>query len=167
MSDDAREKLRDYASTLLEFAGPPPLRLDLRRPMTDGDRAALRALGVASAFAVLTAENPGGEHAEEEAAPPDAQREEARNQRRTARLLDHLGRIGAPALRVDSVAATGGFRERCVATPATQAERVELARRFDQVALFWYDGGQFWLLPATVDAKPRVLPDDTPGKEKD
>ena len=143
MSDDAREKLRDYASTLLEFAGPPPLRLDLRRPVAGRDRAALQALGVSGAFAVLTAENPGGDHAEDEPASWKAQREETRNRRRTARLLDHLEEIGSPALPVDSVAADGGHRERCVATPASRAEGVELARRFAQVALLWYDGERF------------------------
>jgi len=26
------------------------------------------------------------------------------------------------------------------------------------VALFWYDGARFWLLPANADAAPHALP---------
>jgi hypothetical protein len=160
MSNDDTEKLGEYAETILEFTGPgpDPIRIDLRRPLTAADRAAVVRLGLDGPFAVLTAENPGGEHADEAPTPEAAQARAASNHRRTARLLDHLEQVGARAVPVDGVAPGGDHRERCVATPLGLGEAVALASRFDQVALFWYDGARFWLLPANADAAPHALP---------
>jgi hypothetical protein len=38
-------------------------------------------------------------------------------------------------------------------------DAVALARELAQLALFWYDGKRFWLLPAEADDAPRTLPD--------
>ena len=155
---EAAEKLDDYRATILEFQGPPPFRVDLRRPVSASQRAALARVGLVEPFAVLTAENPCGEHADDAPTAAVADAQEARNQRRTARLLDHLERVGAPAVRVDGVAPGGDHRERCVATPADRAAGVTLAKRFEQIALFWFDGRRFWLLPAEADGEPSALP---------
>jgi len=37
------------------------------------------------------------------------------------------------------------------------SERLARAR-FEQSAIFWFDGGAFWLVGALVDAKARQLP---------
>jgi len=34
---------------------------------------------------------------------------------------------------------------------------VAIARRFDQSAIFWFDGGSFWLVGALVDARARPI----------
>jgi hypothetical protein len=155
---EAAEKLDDYRETILEFQGPPPFRVDLRRPVSATERAALARVGLVEPFAVLTAENPCGEHADDAPTAAVADARESRNQRRTARLLDHLEQVGAPAVRVDGVAPGGDHRERCVATPADRAAGVALAKRFEQIALFWFDGRRFWLLPAESDGEPQALP---------
>jgi len=155
---EAAEKLDDYRETILEFQGPPPFRVDLRRPVSATERAALARVGLVEPFAVLTAENPCGEHADDAPTAAVADARESRNQRRTARLLDHLEQVGAPAVRVDGVAPGGDYRERCVATPADRAAGVALAKRFEQIALFWFDGRRFWLLPAESDGEPQALP---------
>jgi hypothetical protein len=39
-----------------------------------------------------------------------------------------------------------------------QKEAIELARDLEQVAIFWFDGKQFWILGAIVEADPLMLP---------
>lgn len=43
-------------------------------------------------------------------------------------------------------------------SPSLSAVLLAPARRFDQSAIFWFDGGRFWLLGALVDAKARRIP---------
>ena len=83
MPDDdktADDKWAQYPCTILEFAPPDRLRIDLRRPLGAPERATLAALGLDRPFAVLTAENPMGENAEDE--PTETQ--EAATERRNA-----------------------------------------------------------------------------------
>ena len=42
-------------------------------------------------------------------------------------------------------------------------EAVALARRFGQLALFWYDGWAFWLLPALAEKTVQRLPTSRRG----
>lgn len=152
------EKWDAYANTVLEFDGRAALRIDLRRPLAPEDRRGLAMIGLDGPFAVLTAENPCGEHTEDARTEGEERRREERNERRTSRLVAELISANLAYRRVDGVAAEGGYRERCVAVPLPRDEAVELARRFEQLALFWFDGDAFWLLPAEADAAPRRLP---------
>jgi hypothetical protein len=158
--DQADEKWRAYPDTILEFGSPPapPLRIDLRERLGDDARSRLAALGLATAFGVFTAENPAGENAEDEATPDEEAREERRNVHREGRLERELRERGAPFVRVDGVSPDGSYREHCVATLVARDEAVALARRFEQLALFWYDGSAFWLLPALAEKAPQRLP---------
>jgi hypothetical protein len=40
--------------------------------------------------------------------------------------------------------------------PREQA--LDLARELQQVAIFWFDGQRFWILGATVETDPLMLP---------
>jgi hypothetical protein len=162
MSGDrtADEKWSRYAQTVLEFYAAPPASVDLRRPVGGDERAALLRVGLAGEFAVLTAENPAGQHAEDASAPGEAARAEARNARRTRTLVAELDRLGVPYVRVDGVSPDGAYRERCVAALAPRGDAVALARDYAQLALFWFDGSRFWLLPADADKTPEPLPLD-------
>jgi hypothetical protein len=162
-SDDVIEEKTDekwgsYGETVLEFPGPPALRIDLRRPLDDVAREAVRRLGLHGTFAVLTAENPAGQNPEDAPSKDAAEQREARNERRTSRLEQALAEAGVSFVAVDGSAPDGSYRERCVAAPMPRREAVELARRLDQLALFWFDGRDFWLLPAEADAEPERLP---------
>jgi hypothetical protein len=64
----------------------------------------------------------------------------------------------APALRVDGVSPDGAHRERSVAVRLPKADVVALGRRYQQSAVFWFDGGAFWLLGAEAAAEPQRLP---------
>jgi hypothetical protein len=152
------EKWREYPCTVLEFYGPPPGRVDLRRPLGDAERAFLATIGVEAPFAVLTAENPGGENAEDAPTEGAERAREARNERRVSALERELESSGIPFALVDGAAPDGDYRERCVAVALPRAAATALAERLRQLALFWYDGRDFWLLPAEADQEPERLP---------
>lgn len=154
--DDA--KWDAYPNTILEFHDAASTRIDLRRPLGDVDRERLKALGLARPFAVFTAENPCGENVEDEPTEREAERLAARNARRLSRLETDLNERGAPFVLVDGVAPDGSYRERCVAVLTSRADATRTAERFEQLALFWYDGRDFWLLAARLDEPPRRLP---------
>lgn len=152
------EKWRAYPNTILEFAGRPPLRLDLRERVTDDTRAALAALGLATAFGVFTAENPAGENAEDAPTERAEERRERANDRRISQLERELDARGVAYVPVDGVSPDGRYREHCIATLTTRDDAVALARRYAQLALFWFDGEAFWLLPALASKRATRLP---------
>jgi len=61
-------------------------------------------------------------------------------------------------VRVDGVSPDGSHREHSVALLVDRDDAVHLAREFDQLAIFWYDGDEFWLYPALLDRTPLRLP---------
>jgi hypothetical protein len=156
--DDAR--YHDYPNTILEFFpdGAPPLRVDLRKPLDDATRGAVARLCVGTAFAIFTAENPDGHNAEDEPTPAAEAARERENGRRQRVLEDALRETGVPWLRVDGMAPTGEYREHCVAVAIPRDDAAALAGRLRQLALFWYDGARFWLLPAKASEEPVRLP---------
>jgi hypothetical protein len=158
MSEHADEKWGAYADTVLEFLGPPVLRIDLRDPVRDEGRAALAALGLERPFAVFTAENPDGANAEDAPAPAVEERKARENERRQSALERALVEAAIPFALVDGVAPDGSYREHCVAAVMPREAAAALAERLRQLALFWWDGGSFWLLPGKADEEPERLP---------
>lgn len=155
---DADAKLDAYHHTLLHFPGPPPLVVDLRAPVPPDAVAALRALGLDGSFAVLTAENPEGENAEDEDSPREEARAERENARRTRTLAAALDGAGVRWVPVTGTAPDGAYPERCAAVRMGRDEARRLAVAERQLALFWWDGAAFWLLPAAADGAPERLP---------
>jgi len=158
--DTIEEKWRAYHHTVLELADDerPCLRIDLRHPDPEALGARLAALGLTPLVATLTAENPFGANAEDAATERQEARQEARNDDGHATLLAELREAGVPFARVDGVAPDGEYRERCVAVPLGRGEGRALARRFGQLAFFWFDGLQIWLEPGVADHAAEVLP---------
>ena len=154
---DEDEKYSRYRQTVLEFCGDGP-RIDLRRPVDDAARRALAARGLGDGFAVLTAENPHGMNEEDAPSGMEERARERANDRRAATLMDELKGAGLHYARVDGVAPAGDYRERCVAVAGDRATGTALALQWRQLALFWYDGSTFWLLPAEADQEPQRLP---------
>ncbi len=156
--DDA--PYHDYPDTILEFfAGDgDPLRVDLRRPLDDAARRAITQLGLGDGFAIFTAENPDGANAEDAPTSAAEAARERENARRQRALEDALRERGVAWLRVDGVAPTGDYREHCVAVAIARDDAAALAERLRQLALFWYDGTTFWLLPAKADEDAMQLP---------
>lgn len=158
MTDRQREideKWSLYPVTVLEFRDPPS-RIDLREPIDNATRRLLREIGLDRAFAVVTGENPGGEHADDE---PTASRErECDNATRSSALEDELTRERIFFIPVDGVSPAGDHRERGVAAILGREAGIELARRYKQLAMFWFDGQTFWLFGAIADKPPEMLP---------
>jgi hypothetical protein len=134
VSDDheAEESYREYPETLLAFEGGPTL--DLRRALTGRERDLVARLGLGATFAVLTAENPGGDEPDDLSSGERDDRERE-NVRRVLRLEEALTLARVPFRRVTS----------------RSPDR-------DQLALFWYDGERFWLWPGEAEGAPEPLP---------
>lgn len=152
------EKWAQYPSTILEFAPPDRLRIDLRKPLGAPERATLAALGLDRPFAVLTAENPFGENAEDEPTAAQEAETERKNAARRAELEAELRKSTVTFQPCDGVAADGDYREHGVAVVLPRDQAVMLARRFGQLAIFWFDGRAFMLIGAVARKAPEKLP---------
>jgi Protein of unknown function (DUF3293) len=152
------EKWAQYPCTILEFAPPARLRIDLRRPLGAAERATLAALGLDRPFAVLTAENPLGENAEDKPTAAQEAATERRNADRRAELEAELRRAGVEFQPCDGVAPDGDYREQGVAVVLPKEQAVMLARRFGQLAIFWFDGRAFSLVGAVARNPTEKLP---------
>jgi hypothetical protein len=161
MPDDQKrneEKWAQYPCTILEFATPDRLRIDLREPLGATERATLAALGLDRPFAVLTAENPLGENAEDKPTATQEAATERRNASRRAELEAELRKSGVAFQPCDGVAPDGEYREQGVAVVLPREQAVMLARRFGQLAIFWFDGRNFSLVGAVARNPSEKLP---------
>lgn len=152
------QKWMAYPDTVLQFGTPGTPSLDLRKAVGDAERALLRRVGLTEAFAVMTAENPCGENAEDEPTYADEAAKQRENAGRRNRLERELDAAGLSFVPVDGVAPGGGYREHGVAVMMPRAEAVALARRLRQLAIFWFDGSTFWLVGAVADRPAERLP---------
>lgn len=153
---DRRKRAR-YAATILELGGGDGIDVDLRQPADSLDIPRIRAVVGASAFTVITAENPRGEA-----------RTDRENAAATEELRGLLGRLGRP-----SVPAAGrdpdphsGHREEGFAVPGPLEPILEIARRFQQDAVFHFDGARFLLVDAS-DGQITPLPPPLDTREED
>ena len=135
-----------YGETILTFPGAA-LSVDLRRPVGERERAELRRLGLTGTFSVITACNPLGQVLE-----PSA------NRRLTAQLEAVVARVWAGALRADGIAPDRSHGEAGWALPGPIEPARELAARFFQRALFWYDGDRFHIVPVLAAGPILSLP---------
>lgn len=135
---DRRKRAR-YAATILELGegNGDPVEVDLRRPARHHDPARIRTAAGASAFTVITAENPGGRvtSAAENAAATTGLR----------RLLEREGLHFVPAAGRDP---DSDHREEGFAVAGPLDPMLALARRLGQDAVFRYDGVAFLLVDA-------------------
>ena len=141
-----------YLTAVLEFQTAPLLALDLARPIDAGVHAVLHAGPVAVPFAILTAENPRGQPATD-----------GDNCLQRGALDAHLAGEHLSSMQVDGCSPDRRHREVGVAVHLPFEAAKALARRFDQSAIYWYDGRRVWLVPVLVNGEPRVLPVGTPN----
>ena len=136
-----------YPETILHFSVEPPLSIDLRAMVTDAGLAGLRRIGLAEPFAVITAFDPRGENLSAE-----------ENDQLARRLDARLREMNLKFTRVDACSPDGGHCECSVAVNLPMEAAVRLGAEFGQVALFWFDGAQFWILGALLPTGPIRLP---------
>ncbi len=132
-----------YARTILRVHGDPPIDVDLACPVSPATRDALRARGLDGSFGVMTPGNPYGR-------PAAA----ADNVARMARFLAALDAGGKRYIRVDGRSPDARHVEMGVALAWSQADVVALARKWEQSAIYWWDGDAFWVIGALTCSQP-------------
>ncbi len=135
-----------YPDTLLNFP-EADLTVDLRREISPHTRTALARLGLECPFAVVTACNPLGRPIGESS-----------NLRLTAVLSAVVGWRYPTARPAHGAAASGTHREPGWALPVSLPEARNLAARFFQRGIFWFDGDRFYIEPVLAPGPAVSLP---------
>jgi len=141
------EKWGSYPETVLIFAGEPEVMVDLREEVPQATRKGLASLGLDGPFSVLTAFNPRGVNigAEE-------------NARRMEELESELRSSGDHFVRLDACSPDKSHCECSVALKGSPDRALDMASRWEQIAIFWWDGSRFWIIGAISDGAPFPLP---------
>ena len=135
-----------YAETVLVFAGPGEFEIDLSFPVPPAAHRDLAARGLDRPFGLVTPCNPRGR--------PSSPGE---NEARLVRFLAELDLTGARYVRVDGSSPDRRYVERGVALSWPQGEIVALAKRWEQSAIYWWDGTRFWVVGALTETAPWPL----------
>ncbi len=131
------ERWGSYPETVCYFQGDMEVMVDLRVEIGPQTRKGFGALGLGETFGVLTAYNPNG-----------VDRPDEENKRRAAQLEAELRRVGYRFVPVDCCSPDRQHCECSVAVIAPRETVLHMARRFEQLAIFWYDGRSFSLVGA-------------------
>ncbi len=108
--------------------------MDLRERVAPATRDALAAMGLEGEFGVLTAFNPRGIDL-----PADE------NTRRMSQLESELTSLGDEFVRVDACSPDRLHCECSVALKGDRDRAIDIAKRWEQLAIFWWDGSRFWI----------------------
>lgn len=138
-------KWGSYPETLLVFPTEPEIVIDLRMEVSLAVRESLAAIGLDRPFGIVTAFNPRG----------DALRAEE-NTQRMKDLENELNVGGHQFTRVDGCSIERTHCERSVAAKMKREDVVALARKYEQLAIFWWDGEQFWIDGALIDGSEKL-----------
>jgi len=140
------ERWSSYPETVLYFSGDSEVMVDLRVEVSPAIRRGLAALGL-NQFAVLTAFNPRGVDIGED-----------ENNRRMKELEAELASSGDSFVRVDACSPDRSHCECSVALSAEFDRAIDIAKRWEQIAIFWFDGQSFWIYGAIEPIEPVRLP---------
>lgn len=140
-----KTKWGSYPETLLVFPVEPEVVIDLREEVSPETREALAAIGLDQPFGVVTAFNPRGE-----VLSPDE------NAKRMRDFEFQLDVAGHKFLDVDGCSTDRAHCERSVALSIERQEVIEIAKKWDQVAIFWWDGETFWIDGAVVEGSEKL-----------
>lgn len=136
-----------YAETVLIFGGEDRFEIDLRELLTDAARAHFRNRGFRQTFAILTAHDPfGREHTPEE------------NSALQAKLESELTAREIHFVRVDACSTDREHCECSLAIDVDQDQAVAIAVEYEQMAIFWFDAMDMWLVGGIVKSDPVRLP---------
>lgn len=143
------EALSSYSETVLIFAGEPEMTIDLREPISVAAKRGLAAIGLDASFAVLTSFNPFGENL------PDEE-----NARLFSELEAELRSAGLEYSVLDACSPDRDHCERSVAVCMERTAALDIARRWDQLAIFWFDLERFWIFGVVSAMEPISLPNN-------
>lgn len=146
MADSATD-WGDFPSTVLHFLSEAPFALDLRANISEIELAALQVAGFEHAFGIVTAQDPMGVEQ-----PPET------NAMLVAKLEADVARLNAHHVEVDACSPDSSRCEQSMAIDLHLESAVSLASRYDQLAIFWFDGAAFWIVPARSPKSRLRLP---------
>ncbi|MDR0786892.1 MAG: DUF3293 domain-containing protein [Gemmatimonadota bacterium] len=136
-----------FSNTILEiFTDPGTVTVDLRTRIDGETGRQLRKL-FGGSFAIITAYNPHGEI-----------RTPAENQRRAALLDQRVSSLKVSSWRADGRSPDFRHQECGWAIPLSHEEAQKLGRDFEQLAFFWFDDEDFWLVSLEGEGFAERLP---------
>ncbi len=131
-----------FPDTVLRFRSRPSssssssLVIDLRNRVDIDTRIALRGIGIEQSFGILSAQEPMG--------LPQSKDVDARL---AASLKTEVAALGARHVHLDACSPDGSHCERSIAIVLDLESLIALAYRYNQLAIFWFDGEEFWIVP--------------------
>jgi hypothetical protein len=137
----------DFSDTVLHFETNPPFSFDLRHALSENSRALFRGIDFERSFGIMTAEDPMG-----------VQQGQTVNSERTSNLRKELSKLGCSYVWLDACSPDRSHCERSVALALDLETVAGIARRYDQLAVFWFDGSAFWIIPVCSDNAALKLP---------
>ena len=136
-----------YRTAHLGFGDPECFSLSVDRPWTTEDLDQLRSLGLDGPFAVVTAHH-----------PHERRLDAAENDRRHDALLAEVRRLRLHSVPCRGRSPDASHREEGVAIACSLSIAVSIARRFEQSAIYWWDGSSLWIEPVISTRSPERLP---------
>lgn len=127
----------DFPHTVLHFADASSDSIDLRKEVSAEAIRVLTRIGLEWSFGVITAHNPMG-----------ITQSTQWNDAIAAELLREVAAMGVPFALLDACSPDRSHCERSIAVSAPCSGLIQLARSYDQLAIFWFDGSSFWIVPA-------------------
>jgi hypothetical protein len=144
---DQKEKPMDqrwsrYPETVLHFTDVMvDLRIKVEQPVKDG----LKALGLNQPFGILTPYNPRG-----------VDSPASDNARRMQEMQAELKSSGDFFVELDACSPDKSHCECSVALVADRARVIDIAKRWEQIAIFWFDGDSFWIYGAITNGSLKL-----------
>lgn len=136
-----------YANTVLRIGSRRQIRIDLRLPLSDEMRRVLTDLFPGKTFAIVTPFNPGGTRAPF-----------WKNRWRYQRMRAGLASRTLHFTRANGESPDGTHRERGFAIAVSRGDAAMIARSYEQLALYWFDGEAFWIDDVRATRESRRLP---------
>lgn len=143
MRPDEDPGWESYGETILRVHSVTPFEVDLAAPISTAHREAFRAAGLPGSFGLLTPENPRGR----DLTP-------AENAARLRRFHDELVLEGHHPIPVDGLSPDRRRVEHGAALDLPRKRVVALAARWEQSAIYWFDGEAMWVIGVLTDAPP-------------
>jgi len=75
-----------------------------------------------------------------------------------ASLLQEVAGLGVAQICVDACSPDGSHCERSIAITLDEPSAISIAYRYEQLAIFWFDGDAFWIVPVHSDNERLRLP---------
>ena len=135
-SPDAAGGWDSFADTVLHFRSGAEWILDLRHEIDAPARIQFGQFGLEQSFGILTAQDPMG-----------VRQTTVINTALAATLQQELAGVQAAHICVDACSPDQSHCEQSIAIALDLQSLIAIAYRYDQLAIFWFDGEAFWIIP--------------------